>query len=215
MYSAGLTGERVSAIGETYQLYRVSKLKYRLHPTTNGAVQDPVYAAFVPAGVAVDPTGVNDIVELPGSVRMAGNNTSGVCVQTIPSNWYEVPAVDLRGPLPWYKTVGSASVDSWEENQGLVYVRSSTAGGVQACLEVQGEVQFMGAVDPALSAKAAEVARAKERERLLSLLADTKLASGSATLEPAKAGPMGSPALATFRGVRSAGLTPPSSQSQG
>ncbi len=159
---------RLDEIGETFQLYRVTKLKFRLHPTADTVGTVAKAACYVSGGVSTAPSSVAQVCVNPISV-FSGD------FATTPTEWQHVPSAILQGSLPWYKTIASGSVDDWEEVQGAIYV-VAVATDTVSYLEVVGMCEFK---DPVSSGVTSEQLRALRREKLLSLLSTPPAASPS------------------------------------
>ncbi len=67
-------------------------------------------------------------------------------IQTKPSNWVNVPPVDLKGPLPWYKSIVGAA-DTTEESPGVLCLVGATTNNVT--VEFFIVMDFKTAVAPA------------------------------------------------------------------
>jgi len=120
---------RLPAVGDAYAHFRVKQFRMRMHPTVRSANQ-----AFGFAGGVQDtsPATIAQIGELLSSAAF----TTG---QTVPSNWVVPNQDELRGPFPWYKTVGGAA-DNTEEQPGLIVVAGTTTDTF--LIELEGVFEF-------------------------------------------------------------------------
>lgn len=157
---------RAAQIAESYQLYRMKALKFRLRTPSVISGVGYTAAAYVTGGISVSPATINDVIECPYSTLLT---TIAATTFVTHTEWVVVPPAALRGPLPWYKTIVSASVDSWEELSGSLHVWSSQASG-NIVLEVVGEFEFKGPIDPDMSLSRPEQI-ARVQKRLAKLLA--------------------------------------------
>jgi len=103
---------------------------------------------------------------------------TNVCIgagQTNPTDWAVVDPRTLAGALPWYKSIPGAATD-WEEQPCRMDVAGSSTEVFD--VELDGEIEFKGAIPPgntpemALAARAYHEARiatetARERDQLL------------------------------------------------
>ncbi len=157
-------GDRVGAISESYQLWRINRLAYRFHCTPATSPNQNVAVGFEGAGIIDNQPTFSELTE---NVHSAVMNTG----QTCPSNWVQVPTKVLRGALPWYKTEASGSVDQWEEIPGFIAVASDTSGSAGFLIEVKGEVEFKDPCDPANTPKLIEARKERMRKYILDVLA--------------------------------------------
>lgn len=150
---------RLAAIAEGYSLYRITKLKFR--QCVNGTSSGVSYVADVADAGSVSPNFFNNNY----SCFMAS-------VQTVPSEWINVPRSILKGALDWYKSLGGTAT-TWEEVNGSLYFWSSGATDVIR-YELRGVMEFKGPVDPAQVPRLRERhAQALQRTQNLNLLADS------------------------------------------
>ncbi len=165
-----LSQTRLPAIADSYAHFRLLKLSFRLHPRTSVNTDQAV-------GIV---GGVQDTS--PGTVAQVGELLSSTLLgadATVPSSWVHATPQELRGPLPWYKTV-LGTADPTEEQPGAIVIAGS--GTDVYALEIEGEVEFKVSVATgntpdqialraALRRKREEAVRMAEREALLRVLA--------------------------------------------
>lgn len=120
-------------VGNQFDLFRVSKLKYRLHPMDPSNLIGSL--AYIP-----------DIdVQTATATQLSGSPIA--VVQTpfsgVPSPWMTVPKSQLKGMLDWYKCVADAGAAEFE-SQGVLYL----ACGLSDVLywEVRGIMEFKNPV---------------------------------------------------------------------
>ncbi len=122
---------RGSTEADSWAHFRVRSLKFRLHP--NGKT----LAVGFCGGVQDTPPGtIAAVMELLPSAYITSSTT------TLPG-WTKVPAKDLAGPLPWYKTV-AGSADATEEAPGFLCVAGTGTDTFE--LELMGVLEFKTAV---------------------------------------------------------------------
>jgi hypothetical protein len=127
---------RLADIADTYSLYRVTKLRFRLHRvgTIGGTYQ---VACYCP--------GVTD--NRPSNTAEAGATLHRSIVsatQTVPGNWAVVPRQVLHGMQDWYKTV-VGTPDAGQEVVGIIQLVGTLTETIS--LEVSGEFEFMSPID--------------------------------------------------------------------
>jgi hypothetical protein len=168
----GNLGARVAGLADSYDLFKLAKLRFRLPVQAPGSSVTSVSCCFAPGitdGVPATPAAVNAYVNscyLP-------TQTSTNRYQTVPTDWVRVDTGDLHGPAPWYKTIGG-SPDAWDEQPAqLLMVAENASGNVTVLVEVEGTIVFRGGADPGSTPQARVQARKNlERKRILSLLAE-------------------------------------------
>ncbi len=152
-------GDRVVNVANAFELYRLNKLKFRLHvsPATS------VMAAFLPEFADTAPANFSQISEILDSCFQSS-------AMTMPCDWVSVHLPNLRGPLPWYKSIGGAP-DSWDETAGTIYLADSTGSSSAAfVMEIVGEYEFKGPADPANTPMLKACKDNRRREELVRLL---------------------------------------------
>ncbi len=153
---------RTATISDAFNLYRVARLRYRIHPHT--LANEILVAGYV-----------SDTVD--GTVTFAAAaESAAMCVfgmqSTCPSDWANVSSSALRGALPWYKAVPGTPT-TWEEVAGVInFASSNAASTATVCLELEGVLEFKAPIDPGLTPAMRRALLAKrEKERILKLLA--------------------------------------------
>lgn len=120
---------RLSSISGAFSMFRFTKLKVTLHPTTSA------YAiCYIPSGGGITaPATIQASMDQTYSVYMSANGT-------VP-RVLNVPKAALRGEFPWYRC--DATVDASEYIQG--YFSMVTTGATDAVtLTFQGEIEYKG-----------------------------------------------------------------------
>ncbi len=160
---------RASAIADTYAMYQVRKLRFRLLKVTVTGTMAACYIA-----------GITD--NGPATVTAASESHAHVfntVSQVVHSNWVKVPRGDLRGMHPWYKTV-PGTPETAEESAGSIYFVGT--GTDSYAIEMQVQFAFRDAVSTTDTPVAVELRRLlreeiwrarreKERKELLTQLA--------------------------------------------
>ncbi len=156
---------RLGVISDGFNNFRLLELKFRICLQTDGVAPGGFYVVAGYVGGA-DTT-------VPASIAACEyqHMVSWWDRYTVPSNWVEVPRAALAGPLPWYRSVPTAGVDTNEEYPGSIFYWSSFTKPI--LVEIRGVMEFKDPIDPLLSlSEKKELYRAKQRDRLLSLLAN-------------------------------------------
>ncbi len=150
---------RVATIADGFDLFKVTKLKYRLLPGSTITVSQS--AAYYPGVTDTTPASVNAISQNPTMTYLALR-------QTVPSGWAEVPKADLHGYQTWYKTI-AGSTDAGDEAPGNIYIAGT--GTETFVIEIHGEFHFRGSTDTGSTPQERlRRLQIRERERLLALL---------------------------------------------
>lgn len=149
-------GTRLASVADTFDLYRIVRLRYRLLPNSTRTVLQQ--AAWYPGIVDVQPSGIIEI----------STNMTGVALgssQTVPTSWMNVSPSTLKGYSVWYKSrIGTPETS--EELQGTIYITGT--GSETYTLELEALFEFKNALAPA---NAPELRDKRERDRILKLLA--------------------------------------------
>jgi len=155
---------RVSALSDNFELYRLTRLKFKIHPCVSQAAE--VFCAAFYSNILDTTASFSGIVEGPACAIISGK-------ATVPTNWVNVPKACLAGALPWYKAQAGAP-DPWEEVAGvLVLASDSGASSASLTIEVDGVIEFKNAVDPSYNPRTRE----RAREKVLALLAPSPAVS--------------------------------------
>lgn len=160
------TFPRVLEAADAFDMYRVSKFKFRLLGTTTattGANNEIQVAGFYPGVTDNAPASVNDISEnVYSAVR---------CGMTVPTEWVNIPKVVLQGYVPWYKTV-AGSIDAALERFGTMFFFTSGGSTTTIVIEYRGEFEFKGPANTgATPAARRERMLLEEKARMLKILA--------------------------------------------
>ncbi len=153
---------RLSSIGDNFDLYRLNRFRFRIHPYT--LTTELLVVSHYPNTVDTTPSFAS--VSEANSMAIQGGQA------TVPSDWINVPLTECRGALPWYKTV-AGSPDSWEEVCGtFAFASNSGTSTSNIFIEVEGEMEFSGAADPAITPQERLSQNIKkEKERIMKVLA--------------------------------------------
>jgi len=160
---------RFLGIGDAYQLFRFKSLLFRLHCANVSANQA---VGFVPGIPDTYPSTVAQVMELRSSLYQDQT-------QTVPSEWKKVPVADLHSQFPWYRCIDGTAPAS-QEFPGSLLVRGTGTDNyaVELKLVIEFKEPIATANTPAQVAllrsnheDRARAVAARERERLLSLLA--------------------------------------------
>jgi len=131
--NSSISPTRLPVMADAYAHFRWKNFRMRMHPTVRSANQA---FGFVGGVQDASPSTIAQVGELLSSQAFATG-------QTTPSKWVVPTTDELRGPLPWYKSVAGGA-DSTEEQPGLIVVAGTTTDTF--LLEFVGEIQFKVAV---------------------------------------------------------------------
>ncbi len=151
---------RLNSVSDVFQMYRVAKLKFRLH--RYGTMTVPHTASFYPG---------NTINSASSTLSTNFENPVMTQLPTVaiaPSAWAKVPRSILMGEMPWYRTQPNAGLADPITIQGTIVVVST--GTEQVYLEVEALYLFKGSADASVTPSPEQVALA-QKERLMKLLA--------------------------------------------
>lgn len=156
---------RVNAVADTYALYRVVDLRYRLIP--NSTITSAQTASFLP--------GITDTVPTSKVNNMEALNACVLAVrQTCPTEWVVLNKKDLQGYQPWYKTV-VGTPDTAVEIVGNIYVIGT--GTETYSMEIRGIFEFKNPVNPSSTPMLVKQKQLlKEKERILKILSTSDTA---------------------------------------
>ena len=172
---------RVLEIADAFDEYRVTSLRYRIHPMSTSRVNIHTLAYY---------PGVTDTP--PATFTAGAENTFSTVLAiatTVPSEWKNVPRAILQGYFQWYKTV-VGSVDTSEEVQGNLYATSGTTEAIT--IEVEGVFEFKGPAGTGTTPMLKRDAKVnRERERILFILSG----GGSKDKTPSAGKPLASSLL--------------------
>ncbi len=166
---------RVLAEADGYELYRFTKLKFRLIDTVNAYLA----AAYFPGVTDTAPTSETQICANPQHTFLGVN-------QTVPSGWVTL-GKELRGYEPWYKTI-AGTPDPAQEIQGNIFITASSST-VAFHIQIKGVIEFRGPVPTGSTpAMRREAMLKKEYARIMHVLA---AGGGGAVLKAPCAPPSG------------------------
>lgn len=164
---AGL-GNRILSMADGYEFYRLTKLEFRLLPSTTSAA-----ASRASSMTACYLGGVTDTA--PSNTQLASECVHHVYLgnsSTVPTEWCHVNRKELAGYNPWYKTV-VGSPDPSTEVQGNIFV-ISPSGTDTYVMQLRGIVQFKGSVPTGSTPMVRQLNEMRrEKERLLKILSAT------------------------------------------
>jgi hypothetical protein len=151
-----------AAVSDVFELYRITKLRYRLYRhATLGATATAVYIAGV---VDNPPSTAADASVSPYAAVITP-------IMTQPSEWKSISKRDLASYSTWYKTVAGSPDPSLEE-QGKIYLAGTTTDAFT--MEVEIVYQFKSpCTTSATPAERGALERLRERERLLKILSSS------------------------------------------
>ncbi len=172
----GTVSPRLNSEADAWAHYRIRDFRFRLHPDPTAVDVNSVAAGFVGGIQDTAPATIAAISELLPSVFLSGGTT-------VPTEWVRVSAEELRGPLPWYKSV-PGNADLTEENPGQICVAGT--GTQPYAIEMRGVFEFKTAVATANSPEelmlkeklrqlAADRVRARERGKFVAMASDSGL----------------------------------------
>jgi len=167
-------GDRLVNVANAFELYRINKLKFRLYPTPGTSI----IAAFLPAFADTAPANLTQISEIVDSALQT-------TTMTMPGDWVDVNKSNLKGALPWYKTIAGAA-DSWDETAGTIYFADAGGTSNGFVLELKGEYEFKGPADPANTPSLKICKDERRRQELLRLLGSVEVAGPKEKLASSK-----------------------------
>ncbi len=130
----------LNSLYTAYELYKFTRLKYRILTNVDGSANSVATAAYYPDVTVTAPASLGAAMEnLDAIVRVA--------TQTTPTEWHDVPKERLRGQLAWYKTQADAASSDFEV-QGIIQAFSTSATEAVYLL-VRGVCAFRNPVDSA------------------------------------------------------------------
>jgi len=146
---------RLTTEADAWALYRIRKLKVRLHPGVSGSSGDQV-VGYIGGNQDTAPSSIANVSELLNAVVLSDETT-------VPSEWCKPGQRELAGMFPWYKTV-AGTADTNEEAPGAIYIAGSGAMD-NFILEIRGVYEFKTAVATANTPLAIECHRKLREER--------------------------------------------------
>ncbi len=164
----GVYGTRVVSFSDTFNLFRINKLRFRISPST-AAVRS---AGFIAGTLDTAPTTPAQVMESPWATFLDVQETKK-------TEWVNVPTSILRAQANWYKSV-PGTPDAWDEQPGALYFTGPASGTVY--IEIDVEYEFRDQVAPADTPMIrAQKAQQRERARILSILATPDCVSPGTT----------------------------------
>lgn len=124
----------LSNAGESFDLFRFSRMRYRLHPMdpTNGDTQAICYVPDIDVQAVTVPS-LSDSPLATFTTPFSG----------VPSRWVNVPPSQLKGMLDWYKCQADAGAAEFE-SQGILIVSAGLSDSV--IWEIEGICEFKNPV---------------------------------------------------------------------
>ncbi len=175
----------LAALADTYDLYRIIELEYRLLP--NSTITAAQLAAYYPGITDTQPTSAATCAENLDCVILGSQ-------QSVPTAWHKVNKQSLQGYFPWYKTV-QGSLDSSEEVQGSIFVVGT--GSETFSLELRGVAELKNPVAIGNTPQLRTARRQEnQRDKILAILSTPAAASQQST---GSRGPAASPVTGTSR----------------
>lgn len=128
----------VADVADQFDLFRVSKLEYRIHP------MDPTDTVFQTCQFVPD-------VDVQTITSAQAAHSPLAAVQTpfcgVPSPWIRVPRSQLKGMLDWYKCTADAGAAEFE-SQGTIILTGGLSDNLS--YEFRGVVLFKNPVSSAV-----------------------------------------------------------------
>lgn len=160
-----LLSDRLASIADNWGLYRVTRLRFRLHPT--GSLNT---LSYVPGVTDTPPANLASNIEIEHCAILGSN-------EQMRTPWVVVDRVTLAGQLKWYKTV-AGTTDALEEIQGNLFVANTAS--VNYFYEIDGICEFSSPLDNANTPDPL-VRLAREKARLMKILASPDIVTASKT----------------------------------
>lgn len=156
---------RANTVADTFSFYRISELRYRLHPTSTAQTAS-VAVAYYSGVVDTAPASMNVLTQNPFRCYLSPQST-------VPSQWITLGWRELKSYFPWYKSNLGATTSA-EEIQGTLYL-VSPAATTSYVLEYEGIMEVRGPVATAQTPMLVPVPaprdpKLEEKRRLLQLL---------------------------------------------
>ncbi len=157
---SGLAGwsTRLTSLADSFTKFRFRSCKFRLRSL--GVEQAAAYVA----GVQDSNAFASIIAAMEATTACAVFTT-----QSVPSEWVNIPRVDLMGALPWYKSIAGLA-DQTEEAPGQILIRSTNATDIYR-LEIKGVIEFAGSIPPANTPMEVQLLRQLGQERRNAVIA--------------------------------------------
>ncbi len=153
---------RLGIVADTYALYRFTEVAYRIR---DGAGTSDQVVSYLPGAVDTPPAANAANSEALNSVILGVG-------ETVPSDWARLKWLDLKGYLPWYKTV-VGTPDPIDEIQGAFFATGTGAETVK--VEFRGVCEFITPVNNGSTPQSRlQAIYARERDRMLRLFATTQ-----------------------------------------
>ncbi len=132
---------RIGQMADCWKLYRYKRLRFRLLPLSFSSAADCVIAAYSQSVTDTSPLTFGNINDFLFQCSVTGTMTQ-------PANWVTIPRSTLQGPMEWYWAVVGTAVPV-EEIQGTFFFAALSGTGTPTIvLEIEGEIEFSGPVDP-------------------------------------------------------------------
>lgn len=149
-----------SQYADAFQLYQVTKLRFRLYRTTTTTSTQA--AVYMPGVTDNPPSTASTAASIPQAAILP-------LTATVPTRWSVISGRNIRSYMSWYKTI-VGSPDAAEEIQGNIYIRGGTTENYG--IEIDALFVFRDSVPTGVTpAERGRMATLKEKERLLKILA--------------------------------------------
>lgn len=168
-FSPAAVSNRLGSLADTWDLFRLEALRFRLIPQNPAAGAETIGVAWSPGIADTIPTTAAALQSLVHSQHMV--TPSGTGKITTELKWVKVDTGSLRGALPFYKAVVGAP-DAWEEAPGQFLVVAAGASETHNIIfEIEGTITFKGAQDTGSTPQSKLYARhLREKKRIVTLL---------------------------------------------
>jgi len=139
---------RLTAVAGAYEYYRFTKLRFRQRPGSlwlTGISADRAVGFSPTLGAGTTYANVKELQPVCHFAPSGPSGSNQVAVQTVPSEWVNVPKQTLLGRTPtrWWKV--AADAENPEVTQGQLRAASDSVTDVGTCLvEYQYECEFTG-----------------------------------------------------------------------
>jgi hypothetical protein len=145
---AAFSNVRFNELMEMYQLFRFVEIKVRVMAYEPTGINDPTQfcvLAYAP-GQATTPTSYTDLIQLNDSICWNNTGASLAGKQFCLSVPRQILMRD--SPSKWYRTQPSASLESWEENQGTFFLGldANVTGNTSYLMQCAYRLQVCGSV---------------------------------------------------------------------
>ena len=168
---------RLTNIADNYALYRFTTLDFELMGPgpagTSNAESVVQVLGYLPEVTDTAPTLATQVGNLQHSIVTGFHNQVGS--ESAPTPMRGIPphlklgreALIVETPNKWWKTVASSGTESWEEQQGTVYLATDSSGSTSSVIGyafmLKGVIEFSGPVSTAQTPMADGVVAGRKR----------------------------------------------------